>query len=48
MLDGETSVSWIVAGAPKVVWHVIVDDGRVVHLDMVAVPETLAALKVST
>lgn len=48
VLDGETGVAWIVAGAPKVVWHVIVDDGRIVHLDMVAAPETLAGLAVST
>ncbi len=48
MLVDEVGVAWIVAGRPKVVWHVIVDDGRIVHLDMVASNEQLEVLTVAT
>lgn len=48
VLDDEVGVAWIVAGRPKVVWHVIVDDGRIVHLDMVASNEQLEVLTVAT
>ncbi|MGZ4675438.1 MAG: sigma-70 family RNA polymerase sigma factor [Acidimicrobiia bacterium] len=44
VVDGAVGMAWIVDGAPRVVWDVIVEDGRVVHIDMLAAPETLRAL----
>jgi RNA polymerase sigma-70 factor (ECF subfamily) len=45
-IDEGVGMVWFVGGKPKVVWEFMVDEGRVVHIDMVASGERLAELEV--
>jgi len=46
-VDGQPGLVWIVRDRPRVVWDFVVDGVRIVHINMLAVPETLARLEVS-
>ncbi len=41
LVDGAVGIAWSVGGRPKVVWDLTIRDGRVVHIDMLAAPDTL-------
>jgi RNA polymerase sigma factor (sigma-70 family) len=41
LVDGAAGVVWAVGGRPRVVWDFTIEDGRVVHIDMLAADETL-------
>jgi RNA polymerase sigma-70 factor (ECF subfamily) len=45
-IDDGVGMVWFVGGKPKVVWEFMVDDDRVVHIDMVASAERLAEMEV--
>jgi RNA polymerase sigma-70 factor (ECF subfamily) len=47
LVDGGVGVVWMVRGAPRVVFDFAVEDGRVVHIDMLADPETLSHMDVA-
>jgi RNA polymerase sigma-70 factor (ECF subfamily) len=40
-IDGAIGVVWAVDGRPKVVWDFTIEDGTVVHIDMLAAPDSL-------
>jgi len=44
LIDGAVGVVWAVAGRPKVAWDFTIQDGKVVHIDMLAAPDSLAGL----
>jgi RNA polymerase sigma-70 factor, ECF subfamily len=44
LVDGAVGVVWAVAGRPKVVWDFTIEDGKVVHIDMLAATDILAGL----
>src|SRR5215207_11678527 len=44
LIDGAVGVVWAVAGRPKVAWDFTIEDGKVVHIDMLAAPDSLAGL----
>lgn len=46
-IDGAVGVVWMVGGKPKVAWDFTVADGKVVHIDMIAAPESLDILDVA-
>jgi RNA polymerase sigma factor (sigma-70 family) len=46
MIDGATGFVWAVDGGTRVAWDVAVVDGRIVHIEMLAAPETLAGLDI--
>ena len=41
LVDGAAGVVWAVGGRPRVVWDFTIEDGRVMHIDMLAADETL-------
>lgn len=41
-IDGAVGFAWSVGGGVKVAWDVVVVDGRITHIDMLADQETLA------
>jgi RNA polymerase sigma factor (sigma-70 family) len=41
LIDGAVGVVWAVDGKPKVAWDFTIAHGKIVHIDMVAAPETL-------
>jgi len=41
LVDGTPGVVWAVRGRPRVVWDFTIEDGKVVHIDMLAAGETL-------
>jgi RNA polymerase sigma factor (sigma-70 family) len=45
LVDGTVGVVWAVGGRPKVVWDFVIEDGKVVHIDMLAAPETLDGIE---
>jgi RNA polymerase sigma-70 factor (ECF subfamily) len=47
LVDGAVGVAWAVRGRPKVVWDFTIEDGRVVHIDMLAASDTLADLELT-
>ena len=42
LVDGVVGVAWAVDGRAKVVWDFTIENGKVVHIDMLAASETLA------
>ena len=44
LIDGAVGVVWIVDGLPKVAWDFTIELGKIVHIDMLAAPESLGAL----
>jgi RNA polymerase sigma-70 factor (ECF subfamily) len=44
LVDGAVGVVWAVAGRPKVVWDFTIEDGKVVHIDMLAATDILDGL----
>jgi RNA polymerase sigma factor (sigma-70 family) len=44
LIDGAVGIVWAVAGRPKVAWDFTIEDGKVVHIDMLAAPESIAGL----
>jgi hypothetical protein len=40
-------VVWAVGGRPQVVWDLTISDGRIVHIDMLAAPDSLDDLDVT-
>ena len=47
LVGGSIGIAWIVNDRPRVVWDVVVDDHTIVHIDMHADPDTIAALHVT-
>ena len=47
LVDGSIGIAWMVNDRPRVVWDVFVDDRKIVHIDMHADPDTIAALEVA-
>ncbi len=41
LIDGAVGVVWAVGGRPKVVWDFTISDGKIVHIDMLAAPDSL-------
>ncbi len=41
LIDGVVGVVWAVGGRPKVVWDLTISDGRIIHIDMLAAPDSL-------
>jgi len=48
IVDGSIGMAWVVKDSPRVVWNVLVDGHRIVHIDMHADASTIAALGVSS
>jgi hypothetical protein len=46
-IDGGVGLVWLVDGGAKVAWDFVVTDGRIVHIDMLAVDDTLAVLELA-
>lgn len=44
MVDGGVGMVWIVGDRAKVVWDVVIDQGKIVAIDMIAAPDTLGDL----
>ena len=47
LVDGAVGVAWAVGGRPRVVWDFTIEDGKVVHIDMLADVDTLDGLELS-
>ena len=47
VIDGAVGIGWLVGGTPKVVWDVVVHDGLITHINMLADPDTLARLELT-
>ena len=47
LIDGAVGMAWAVGGRPKVVWDFTIEDGKVVHIDMLADEETLDGLELT-
>lgn len=47
LVDGSIGIAWMVNDRPRVVWDVFVHDRKIVHIDMHADPDTIAALEVA-
>jgi RNA polymerase sigma factor (sigma-70 family) len=47
VIDGGVGLVWFVDDRPKVAWDFVVADGRIVHIDMLAAGDTLAALELA-
>jgi RNA polymerase sigma factor (sigma-70 family) len=41
LVDGAVGMVWAVAGRPKVAWDLTIENGKIVHIDMLAAPDTL-------
>lgn len=46
-IDGAVGIVWPVDGRPKVVWDIIITDGRVTHIDMLADSSTIDRLEIT-
>lgn len=44
LIDGAVGIAWAVDGRPRVAWELGIDDGAIVHIEMIASPETLDVL----
>jgi hypothetical protein len=42
-IDGGVGLVWLVDGGAKVAWDFVVTDGRIVHIDVLAACDSLAA-----
>jgi RNA polymerase sigma-70 factor, ECF subfamily len=47
LVDGSIGLAWVVHDRPRVVWNVFVDGHQIVHIDMHADADTMAALGVA-
>lgn len=47
VIDGAVGMVWAIKGNLKVVWDVAIEHGRIVHIEMLAAPETLGALELA-
>jgi RNA polymerase sigma factor (sigma-70 family) len=47
LVDGSIGMAWLVNDRPRVVWNVFVDGRQIVHIDMHADPDAIAALEVA-
>jgi RNA polymerase sigma-70 factor (ECF subfamily) len=47
VVDGSIGMAWMVNDRPRVVWNVVVDGHRIVHIDMHADTDRIGALEVS-
>jgi RNA polymerase sigma-70 factor (ECF subfamily) len=41
LIEGAVGVVWMVGGAPKVTWDLVMRDGLIVHVDMLAAPDAM-------
>jgi RNA polymerase sigma-70 factor (ECF subfamily) len=48
LIDGGVGVAWSVDGHLRVAWDFIIRDGKVIHIDMLAAPDTLRDLEFTT
>jgi RNA polymerase sigma factor (sigma-70 family) len=44
LVDGQPGLMWIVGDRPRIVWDFVIAGGRIVHINMLAAPDTLASL----
>jgi RNA polymerase sigma-70 factor (ECF subfamily) len=44
LIDGAVGLVWAKNGDTKVAWDFAIRDGKVVHIDMIAAPDSLAGL----
>jgi RNA polymerase sigma-70 factor (ECF subfamily) len=44
IVDGAVGMVWVVGGRPKVVWDFTFENGKVVHIDMLASLDRLRGL----
>ncbi len=44
LIDGVAGVAWAVGGRPKVAWDLTISGGRIVHIEMLAAPDSLEEL----
>jgi RNA polymerase sigma-70 factor (ECF subfamily) len=47
LVGGSIGIAWMANDRPRVVWDVVVDDRKIVHIDMHADPDAIAALEVT-
>jgi RNA polymerase sigma-70 factor (ECF subfamily) len=47
LIDGAVGVVWVVGGQPKVAWDFAIAAGKVVHIDMLAAPDSLNGLELT-
>jgi RNA polymerase sigma-70 factor (ECF subfamily) len=47
LIDGAVGIVWAVRGRPKVAWDFTIKDGKVVHIDMLAAPDSLDDLELT-
>jgi RNA polymerase sigma-70 factor (ECF subfamily) len=41
LIDGAVGIVWAVSGRPKVAWDFTISHGKIVHIDMLAAPDSL-------
>jgi RNA polymerase sigma factor (sigma-70 family) len=41
LINGAVGITWVVGDRPRVVWDVTIADGKIVHIDMLAAPDSL-------
>ncbi len=44
LIDGAVGVVWVVGGRPKVAWDFTITHGKIVHIEMIAAPDSLGDL----
>jgi RNA polymerase sigma factor (sigma-70 family) len=44
LIDGAVGVVWVVGGRPKVAWDFAITHGKIVHIEMIAAPDSLGDL----
>ena len=47
LIDGAVGIAWAVGGRVKVAWDFTIEDGKIVHIDMLAAPECLDDLELT-
>jgi hypothetical protein len=45
-IDGMAGIAWFVNDTPRVVWELVVEDGVITHIDMIAAADAIAALDI--
>jgi RNA polymerase sigma-70 factor (ECF subfamily) len=46
-IDGGIGMVWSVGGRPRVVWDFVIEGGKIVHIDMLATPDSLTLLQLN-
>jgi RNA polymerase sigma-70 factor (ECF subfamily) len=41
LIDGAVGIAWVVGARTKVAWDFTITDGKIVHIDMLAAPDTI-------